>query len=306
MKRIFSSGRPEAFRQHHARRVDALVAGNERVGIRRRVVGGDARARLHLAVGDALVDEGLLDDEIGRVERRPHRRGIAEVLVERDVVGRADGQIGSAPSASRTSVTAGSTSYSTSTASAASRAAKQVLRHHHRDRFARIAHAVGRQRILLLFEHRPLLRREGAELDVDRAGRIGALDRALQAVGDVVRAGQHRDHARHFFARGWCRSRLTMACACGERTNTAIGLSRHRNVVGIAAGAAHEAQVLEARHRPSDVGPPSALGLRSIASLVSLLWSSGAGAYRTRAVVASATGWTRGGNLYNSGQGVRR
>ena len=65
---------PEAFRQHHARRVDALVAGNQRVGIRRRVVGRDAGARLHLAVGDALVDEGLLDDEIGRVERRraPH------------------------------------------------------------------------------------------------------------------------------------------------------------------------------------------------------------------------------------------
>ena len=69
---------PEAFRQHHARRVDALVAGNQRVGIRRRVVGGDAGARLHLAVDDALVDEGLLDHEIGGIEcrRAPprHRR----------------------------------------------------------------------------------------------------------------------------------------------------------------------------------------------------------------------------------------
>ncbi len=165
----------EAFRQHHARRVDALVAGNERVGIRRRVVGGDAGARLHLAVGDALVDEGLLDHEIGCVERRPHRRGIAELLIERDVVRARRGQIGSAPSPRARRSTAGSTSYSTSTASAASRAANSAFRHHHRDRFARIAHAVGHQRILRLFEHRPLLRREGADLDVDRAGRIGPL-----------------------------------------------------------------------------------------------------------------------------------
>ena len=74
----FLVGHAEAFCQHAARHVDALVAGNQLVGVARRIVGGDAGARLHLGVDDALIAERLFDHEIGRgkcdFHRRRHRR----------------------------------------------------------------------------------------------------------------------------------------------------------------------------------------------------------------------------------------
>ena len=70
--------------------------------------------------------------------------------------------------------------------------------------------------------------------------------------------------------------RLTSACACGERTNAAIGLAGHGNVVGVAAGAADQPQILETGQRPADVrtavgrvccGPFRPLGPRDAARL---------------------------------------
>ena len=249
----------EAFRQHHARRVHALVAGNECVGIRRRIIGGDARARLHLAVDDALIDEGLLDDEIGRFECRAYRRSIAEVLVERDIVRAGDGpdRLG----AGRLAYIRHGGQHVVFDFDRFGRVARgeHVFRHHHGNGFARITCTVGRQRILLLFEDRPLFRCEGPHLDVDRAGRVGSLYRPLEAVGGIVRAGQHGDHAR-YFSRSPAVDPLDLGVRVRRTHEHRDRLSRHRDIVGVLSCAAHEAQVLEARHSASDVG--AALGSR--------------------------------------------
>ena len=182
--------------------MDALVAGDQRVGIARRVVGGDAGARLHLAVGDALVAEGLLDHEVGRGERRRDRGGVAELLVERDVVGRARPR-----SARRRDAFA-----HVGRRPAAPRSRPRPLRRRRARRAGsppppwpplRPDSARGPARAGAAARRAPAASpARSADLDVDRAGRIGALQRALQAVGDVVGAGQHREHARHAARRG--------------------------------------------------------------------------------------------------------
>jgi tetratricopeptide (TPR) repeat protein len=82
-----------------------------------------------------------------------------------------------------------------------------------------------------------------------------------------------------------------------------VGLPRHRNIIGILARAAHEAQVFEARHRPSDIA--AALGSRfAIHRAGFSLVVERPGAYRTGSVVSSAAGWTHCRKLYNSRQGA--
>jgi hypothetical protein len=282
--------------------MDALVAGNQRVRIRSRVVGADAGARLHLAIADALVYEALLDDKIGRVERGPHRRGIAEILVERDVVRCARPDRFGAVGLSYVGDCAQYLVFDLDRLTCIARL-EQSFRDHHRDGLAGIAHAVDHQRILWLLQHRAFFRRECADLDIDRAGRIGALDRALQAIGDVVGPRQHRDHPRHC-SRGTRvdplhqRMRVRRAHERGDR------LSGHRNVVGIFPGPADEAKILEPRHRPADIG--AAFGPRFAIHTLGFSVVVVPSGRLSNGPDASATGWTRGGKLCKSVPGEHR
>jgi hypothetical protein len=176
--------------------VDALVAGNQRVGFRRRVVGRDAGARFHLCIGDPLIAKCLLDHDVGRIERREHRSRVAELLVECNVVRRRCPDCGSAARLAQVGHRPQHLVFDFHRFGGVLRI-RQLFRHHHRDRFARIAYAVESKRKLLLLQHRAFLRRKCADLDVDRAGRVGALQRTFQPIGHVVGSSQDRNYARH-------------------------------------------------------------------------------------------------------------
>ncbi len=248
----------ETFREHHARHVDALVSGNQRVGFRCRVVGGDARAWLHLGIGDPLIAKGLLDNEIGGIRRRAHRRGVAELLVKCNVVRRRRPDRLGAVHLAQIGHGLQHLVFDLDRLGGVPRL-KRIFRHHNRDCFAWIAHAVDDQRKLRLLQHRAFLRREGAHLDVDRVGWVGALHRAFHPIRHVIGSGQDRNYARHR-SRSRCVDPLHDGVGVRRAHERGNRLVRHRDVVGIPPRAAHQPQILEARHRPSDIR--SAWGFR--------------------------------------------
>jgi hypothetical protein len=72
------------------------------------------------------------------------------------------------------------------------------------------------------------------------------------AIGAPVRRGEHRQHGGH----AACRRRVDPhdpRMRVRRAHHHRMGLAFERDVVGIAPGAAHEAQVLEPRQRPADV-----------------------------------------------------
>ena len=130
----------------------------------------------------------------------------------------------------------------------------QRLGNHRGERLADRAHLVDRERPLRRVERRPRrVRPEGFLLVVDDIGRHRKLANASQIRRPIVRAGQHREHARH-------RARCCRVDAAdhGMRVRRAhergVRLARQTDIVGIAARAGHEPRVLKARQRASDIG----------------------------------------------------
>ena len=144
--------------------------------------------------------------------------------------------------ASAVLVTAGSGSYSTSISSAASCAWWQGLGDDEGDVVADPAHAILHQgRIARLVHRRPSL----------ALALVGARQVA-EAGGFPVGAGQHGEHARRGLGGASVSMERIFACACGERSTTPCAMRGQRHVGDIAAAAAHEPRILEARNRLTD------------------------------------------------------
>ena len=112
-----------------AHEMRALGRGVERRAVACRIVFGNGVARLHRIGDDAVVDELERDDARGLGEGGVGRLGVAHVVVpvEDEIAGDMVEELRRAGAdRGRASVTAGSASYSTSIASAASRAAAKV------------------------------------------------------------------------------------------------------------------------------------------------------------------------------------
>jgi hypothetical protein len=177
---------------------------------------------------------------------------VAEFVVEREVAGSLRPKRRRAgASASSASVTAGRTSYSTATFSAASRAAMSVSA-------TTIATASPTWRTcrpraqLQLVQDFPRRRgREARDADIHRIGRVGKMRHADVTVGDVIGAREHRQHAA-VSARAGGIDRDDAGVRMRSAHEYRECLLLNRQVVGVAAGAAHETQILEPRQRTAD------------------------------------------------------
>ena len=219
---------------------EALAAG---------VVFGDRRARLHRVRHQAIVDEVERGDVRGRLEGRIGRRLIAEVPVV-DGVAWGDlvdlrralalrlGRDRPPPAVPRNRP---------STVSAASLAWRQVSAITTATGIADIAGLAGGERRMRRHLHRR------AVLGMDHP----AADQVADLVGRKIRAGQHRDHARHRAAALRCRSlRSSHARAASGRNTRRPGPGR-RDIVGVMALAGDETLIFLAAHRGADSGRSS-------------------------------------------------
>src|SRR5262245_39112460 len=77
---------------------------------------------------------------------------------------------------------------------------------------------------------------------------------AYVAIGEIILADEHGDDARTS-TRGRRVDRYNSGVGVGRAHEHGIRLIRQRDVVGVIAAPAHEAQILEARHRPADERP---------------------------------------------------
>ncbi len=232
----------EDFGELAAQAEHALASDMEGEALALRIVGGDRGARLH-GVDDEAVVEELEPRHMGGVgEGLLHLLGVAEMIVERDVVGHVVEELRRA--GLHRLARLGDRGEGLDVEHDRFRGLLRLdrgLGDHAGDGVADEADLVDRERRA----ERLLHRRAVAVLE-----RRHAFEPAI-AGGLQVGAGIDREHAGHR-ARGRSVDALEHAMGMARPHDRRIGLAGKAQVVGVAALAAHELGVLGARHRLPD------------------------------------------------------
>ena len=230
----------EDFRHVAPHAEHALRGDVQREASARGIVDADRRARLHRVHHQAAVDELEPRDVRGLGEGGGHLLGIAVVIIERDVA-RAlvmEERRAGARGLLRPDHRGQRIDIELDRLGGVLRL-QQRLGHDEGDRIADEAHLVGGQRRPRRLVHR------GAVAVVERH------DAFERAVAGEVGAGIDAEHARHL-ARGRDVDALDHAVRDAAAHDHRIGLAGELDVVGVAAGSAHQRRVLGARHRLAD------------------------------------------------------
>ena len=230
----------------------AAIAGIDGVAAALGVVGGERRARLHRHAGDAL-HPGLEPGDVGGAGKGGvGRRRVAKLAIEADVRLCAVVHPRRILARGRNGFDHGRQDVviDHDTLGAVFRRV-HGFGDDHRHRFADETRLVGRQRIMRRFERRLVAFEVQLGLLLMRRPRL-VRDR-FEAVRGKVHAGQHREHARRglgVIGRDRADARMRMRRAHHHR----IDLARQVLVGGIAAVAAHQAQILAPPYRLADAG----------------------------------------------------
>ncbi len=170
-----------------------LAAGGEAKDAPRLVVFADRRARLHLAGDDTAVLELALDDQMRAVEGALGRIRVAEILAEADVVRALVIERGRAWRDRIVGVDHHGQRPVTHHHQVGRRdGLLQRLGEHHGDRLTHLPHAIDDQRDMAPIEGR--LAAEAGRAGIDRIRRNRDVPHRCALIGQIVRAGQHRDH----------------------------------------------------------------------------------------------------------------
>ncbi len=240
----------ERLRQLLALAYRALASRGQAKDAALHIVFADGRAGLHLAGHNPTVLELALDHQMRGVERARRRFRIAEVLAEAEVAGAVVVEL----RRSGRDRVVGLHHHRQRTAAHHHQLGRrqrlfQGLGHHHGHCLADVAHAIDGQRHVAPVETGLAAKpRRGG---VDRVGGDGVVLHRGVAVGEIVGAGQHRDHAGR---RGGGRDvyRLEVGVGLVRAHEGGVGRAGDGDVVGVAPAPGDEPQILEPRDRLAD------------------------------------------------------
>ncbi len=250
-----------ALRRHPERRGErrlqahhALIAGNEGAGAGAPVVIADRGARLHLAVGDAVVDELAAHDVRRACERVSCGAGVAEFRGDAQVSGRLVPELrGALPQGVRRRYDRGQRLVFDFDPLGRVARGECRLGQDRGERLAHVARALPRQRPMRqLDDSRAARRDESASANIQRVDRVGRVLDPGEAVGEVIGAREHRAHAGSAPrpARVDAHDARVGVRRAQER---AMELSLQIDVVGVTPGPGEKAPVLDARDRPAHI-----------------------------------------------------